>query len=502
MASAEGVYYGKIWFFRDISERKKAESELYTAKEAAETANRAKSEFLASMSHELRTPLNAILGFTQVMNRDVSLSNEQQQNLGIISRSGEHLLELINDILEMSKIEAGRTTFNENSFDLHRLLDSLEEMLRLKADNKGLQLIFERTPEVPQYVKTDEGKLRQVLINLVGNGIKFTAEGGVTVRGKTIDNSHLLFEIEDTGPGIATEEIDKLFEAFGQTETGRKSQQGTGLGLPISQKFVQLMGGNIRVSSILGQGTMFAFDLKISLADPSEVETTKAIPKVISLAPDQPEYRILAVDDRLESRMLLVKLLTSLGFSVREAANGQEAIAQWSSWSPHLIWMDMRMPVMDGYEATKQIKATIKGQATVIIALTASAFEEERTVVLSSGCDDFMRKPFREEILLEKIAEHLGVRYIYAAAESETQGVATSPESNAEAEQPLEVYLSQMPAEWRAKLYQAAVECSDDLILELSEQIPEENSPLAIAIKDLANNFLFEQILELIDNNQ
>ncbi len=495
--SSQGDYYGKIWFFRDISDRKQAESELYRAKEAAEAANRAKSEFLASMSHELRTPLNAILGFTQVMKRDSALSSEQQQNLGIISRSGEHLLELINDILEMSKIEAGRTTINENSFDIYRLLDSLEEMLHLKADAKGLQLIFERTPDVPQYVKTDEGKLRQVLINLVGNAIKFTEEGGVILRGKTINHQHLLFEIEDTGPGIASQEIDKLFEAFGQTETGRKSQQGTGLGLPISQKFVQLMGGNIRVSSILGQGTMFAFDIQISLADPSEVETTKATRKVIGLAPDQPEYRILTVDDRLESRLLLVKLLTNLGFSVREAANGQEAIAQWESWSPHLIWMDMRMPVMDGYEATKQIKSTIKGQATVIIALTASAFEEERTVVLSSGCDDFMRKPFREEILFEKMAEHLGVRYIYEEEKLEkstvgAQGLAPMKE------QSLDVYLSQMPAEWIAELHQAAVECSDDLIFELAEQIPEENAPLAIALKDLANNFLFDQILDLI----
>ena len=494
----KGNVYGVCGISTDISDRKKSESELNRAKEAAETANRAKSEFLASMSHELRTPLNAILGFTQVMNRDSSLSNEQQQNLGIISRSGEHLLELINDILEMSKIEAGRTTLNENSFDIYRLLDSLEEMLRLKADAKGLQMIFERTPDVPQYVKTDEGKLRQVLINLVGNAIKFTAEGGVILRGKTINDGHLLFEIEDTGPGIAPEEIDKLFEAFGQTETGRKSQQGTGLGLPISQKFVQLMGGNIRVSSVLGQGTMFSFDIQISLADPSEVQTNKQISKVIGLAPDQPEYRILAVDDRLESRMLLVKLLTNLGFSVREAANGQEAIEQWESWSPHLIWMDMRMPVMDGYEATKQIKATIKGQATVIIALTASAFEEERTVVLSAGCDDFMRKPFREEVLLDKMAKHLGVRYVYEEEQLlGAQGLGSSQHSKIDREQPLEVYLSQMSPEWREQLHQAAVECSDDLILELAEQIPEENAPLAIALKDLAHNFLFDRVIEL-----
>ena len=539
LRDCQGNITGFLGIASDITERKQAESELRRAKETADAANRAKSEFLASMSHELRTPLNAILGFTQVMNRDPSLSKEQQQNLGIISRSGEHLLDLINDILEMSKIEAGRTIFNENSFDLYRLLDSLEEMLRLKADAKGLQLIFERTPDVPQYVQTDEGKLRQVLINLLGNAIKFTEEGGVTLRvrreqgsrgaggtrregdgetgrrgdGENFSNNKqqttnnkqpttnnkqqttIHFEIEDTGPGIAPEEVDKLFEAFGQTETGRKSQQGTGLGLPISQKFVQLMGGNITVSSILGSGTMFGFDIQVSLAQASDIQTTQTTRKVIGLAPDQPKYRILAVDDRLESRLLLVKLLSSMGFSVREAANGQEAIEQWESWEPHLIWMDMQMPVMNGYQATKKIKATIKGQATVIIALTASAFEEERTIVLDAGCNDFMRKPFREEMLWEKMAEHLGVRYLYQESEENSQSTIDNQQSNIE--QPLDVHLSQMPTEWMTQLHQAACECSDDLIFELIEQIPQENIPLAIALKDLAENFLFDKIMEL-----
>ncbi|MGK7877190.1 MAG: PAS domain S-box protein [Xenococcaceae cyanobacterium] len=490
---------------RDITERKQAEEALQKAKEAADAANRAKSEFLASMSHELRTPLNAILGFTQVMNRDLSLSTEQQQNLGIISRSGEHLLELINDILEMSKIEAGRTTFNKSSFDLYRLVDNLEEMLRLKADAKSLQLIFERTSEVPQYVQTDEGKLRQVLINLLGNAIKFTEEGGVTLRvgmgheSFVKDKEHLTIhlEIEDTGPGIAPEEVDKLFAAFGQTETGRKSQQGTGLGLPISKKFVQLMGGDITVSSILDRGTVFAFDIQVSLADASEIQTIQPRRKVIGLAPDQPKYRILVVDDRLESRLLLLKLLASMGFSVREAANGQEAIDLWSSWEPHLIWMDMRMPVIDGYEATKYIKATTKGQATVIIALTASAFEEDRAVVLSAGCNDFMRKPFREEVLWEKMAQHLGVRYIYEEPESNAQSHRARERAKSPLDQPLDFHLSQMPSEWIQQLQQAAAECSDDLILELIEQIPEENAPLAIALKDLAENFLFDKLIEV-----
>ena len=362
---------------------------LQQAVYAADAANRAKSEFLASMSHELRTPLNAILGFTQVMSRDSSLSTEHQQYLGIINRSGEHLLDLINDVLEMSKIEAGRMALNENCFNLIRLLNSLEQMFRLKAETKGLQLIFEIAPNIPQYVKTDESKLRSCLINLLSNAIKFTESGSVTLivsvvnstkqpttlrqaQGKpnnqqqttnnkqpTTNNQQqtISFQVEDTGFGIAPEEIDLLFEPFGQTETGRKSQQGTGLGLPISHRFVQLMGGNITVRSAVGKGSTFTFDIQMTLTDATEIETTQTEHKVIGLAPNQPEYRLLVVDDRFESRLVLVTLFTSIGFQVREAENGREAIAMWESWQPHLIWMDMRMPVMDGYEATRQIKA-------------------------------------------------------------------------------------------------------------------------------------------------
>ncbi|MEW6498690.1 MAG: ATP-binding protein, partial [Cyanobacteriota bacterium] len=417
-----------------LEETQRQSAALQQALHAADAANRAKSEFLANMSHELRTPLNAILGFTQIMNRDSSLSTQHQQYLGIINRAGEHLLDLINDVLEMSKIEAGRIALHENCFDLIRLLDNLENMFRLRAQAKNLDLIFDIAPNIPQGVKTDESKLRSCLINLLGNAIKFTESGQVTLRvsmdnrecnswreqgignqeeireglelspiatpsnssekttseqeNKTevsfppfplsscllpqssfsvsdcqclLANSRLLFAVEDTGPGIAPEEIDLLFEPFGQTEAGRKSQQGTGLGLPISRRFVQLMGGDIQVSSVLGKGTTFAFDIQIALADATEVQITQTKRKVIGLAPNQSEYRILVVDDRFESRLVLVTLFTSIGFCVQEAENGREAIAIWESWKPHLIFMDMHMPVMDGYEATRLIKAGEQG---------------------------------------------------------------------------------------------------------------------------------------------
>lgn len=521
---SEGNIIGATGTTSDITERKRAEIFLRQAKEEADRANKAKSEFLSNMSHELRTPLNAILGFSQLLSRDAGLSSDQQQYLGIIIRSADHLLILINNILQMSKIEVGLVTINKSTFDLQRLLTNTEEMLKIQAEKKGLQLIFDCVPSLPKYVETDESKLRQVLINVIGNALKFTSEGGVTLRIKheilnsekqtnllPLENCCLLFEVEDTGAGILPEEMDGLFKPFVQTESGRKAQEGTGLGLPISKQFVHLMGGQMNVVSTVGEGSIFKFDIKVSLPDAVEIQMTETARRVVGIEPGQPEYRILAVDDRLESRLLLMRMLSSLGFTVREAENGVQAIEVWSSWEPHLIWMDMRMPVMDGYEATKRIKAHLKGQATVIIALTASAFDEERSVILSAGCDDFVAKPFREQVILEKMAKYLGVRYVYdREPSSSSQGSQFSSDLGADeiagnmrrGDLPFIISASSftvMPTEWIDELYEAAEEVDNDWIFRLILTIPPIHANFGSAIAELVNNFRCDRIIDLIE---
>ncbi len=487
-----------------VSERT---NELSEAKESAEAANRAKSDFLANMSHELRTPLNAILGFSQLMAHSQNLDTEERKNIGIINRSGEHLLQLINDVLAMSKIEAGRTTLNEQDFDLHLLLDDLKDLFQLKAEDNGLQLLFERAPDVPQHVRTDEIKLRQVLINLLNNALKFTKEGGASLR-VSVDSTEMtqtafegdseqraiLFEVEDTGPGIAPEELETIFEAFVQARSTQEAQEGTGLGLPISRKFVQLMGGEMTVSSEKDKGSVFTFYIQISVVDAVDIQIqiAQAASRPIALEPDQPRYRLLIVDDKWDNRQLMIKLLNPFGFKLLEAKNGKEAIDLWKSDKPHLIFMDIRMPVMDGLEATRQIKATDKGQDTVIIAATASGLEEDREKYLSGGCDGFLQKPFREEDPFSLLERHLGVRFIYEEYEKEKskqeydQGVLTP------------TALAALPADLLGDLEQAAAGAEMNILSTLIDDIRKHNTQLADALTRLADDFAYKKILELI----
>jgi signal transduction histidine kinase/CheY-like chemotaxis protein len=491
---------------------------LHQAKEAAESASRTKSRFFANMSHELRTPMNAILGFAQIMHRSRTLPEEHHESVTIINRSGEHLLTLINDVLDMSKIEAGHITLNEENFDLFCLLDDLQAMFEMRAEAKQLSLVFEHEPEVPRYVRTDQAKLRQILINLLNNAIKFTPAGGIVVTisvqpqsrqadGDTADDPHaphspeslpcmLHIAVKDSGIGIAPEEQVGLFQAFVQTRSGKQAHEGTGLGLSISRHFARLMGGDIGVVSAVGAGSTFSVDIPVSLTDAAEALPDHAERHAIALAPDQPRYRLLIVDDVWDNRQLLLKLLSPFGFALREASNGQEALALLDTWPPHLIWMDMRMPVMDGYEATRRIKATLACKAPVIVALTTSNLEADRARILAAGCDDIVQKPFHEHTILDMLTRHLGVRFIYEEASTASCANGQPPQHASSTE--LHAALREtLPTEWLQQMHLAARIGNIDQMHCLLEEIKPQHLALAEEVANLVQNFRFDQITRI-----
>ncbi len=485
---------------QDVTERQTAQQEilalnrrLQEAAAEAQAANRAKSIFLSTMSHEIRTPMNAILGYTQLMVRDASLSDSARENLEIIGRSGQHLLGLINDILDLSKIEAGRAELRPIVFYLPRLLDDLAAMFRLRAEAKALR--FEMfVDNAAAYIVGDEGKLRQVMINLVGNAIKFTKRGhvrlSVSLQTRSDERLWLTAAVEDSGPGMTAAEQQKLFQPFNQAEEGLNTSEGSGLGLAISRNYAQLMGGDISVTSVPGRGSSFKLEVPVEKSG-SPVQRQSISHRVRHIREGAGTPRILVIDDHFENRDFLVKLLSAIGFSTLQAENGEVGVRIWQESKPDLILMDLHMPVMDGVEATRRIKSTERGEKTPIIVLSASALDDDRRGLTKCGADDFLLKPCIEQLLLEKVGCLLNISYEY-----EESNAADNPGAS---RQGLES-IGQIPPALTRELQEAITQGNkrrmDQLIANVRSS---EGSASAATLQQLADSYDYDSLLKLLE---
>jgi PAS domain S-box-containing protein len=427
----ETQYYTAV--VEDISDRKSAEVELTKAKEAAEAANRTKSEFLANISHELRTPLNGILGYAQILQRSDCMTQQQQEGLHIIQQCGDHLLTLIDDILDLSKIEAWKMELHPSEFYLHNFLGNIVKIFRLRAEQKGITFIYHYPDELPACVRGDEQRLRQILINLLGNAIKFTEKGSVTFQveliggqqsavsgqpengrlGREKAESSIRFQVKDTGIGIAPEQIEGIFLPFQQARNHTRRLEGTGLGLSISKKLAEIMGSELRVNSSQGEGSVFWLDLDLPTVH-CATELALSAPECHAIAYVGARRKILIADDNQVNRHVLVNLLSPLGFDVVEAVDGRDCLYKTEAFKPDAIFIDLAMPVMDGLEAIHLLRQSPDFLHTAIIVTSASAFEQDNQASLAAGANGFVPKPVNSEAILASLQSHIGVQWIYA----------------------------------------------------------------------------------------